>query len=366
MSIKKAILILTKFKMLFIKGEKTSSKNYGDLFEMEKDMKKPFFIINFLSIFSLLILALSCGDDATDDNVEPGLIRTFTGHSDYVNSVVFSPDGQYALSGSSDGTLKYFNLTDGKCLRTFIGHTEAVNSVAISPDGLYALSGGKDGLIKYWRISDGICIKSVTSHRDYVNSVCFSPDGEYALSGGCEYDEYYENSIKYWDLPDFKRKGSGSSNEVENSVCFSSDGKFFLSGGSDAVVYWRTKDFSSWSFDYDRNITSVDLSSDGKYGLSANLRNTYIRYLKMEDLSCIRILDYHTDYVRSIVFSPDDKFALSGSSDKTLKYFRLSDGVCLFTLKGHDAEVNSVVISPDGKYALSGSADYTIKYWRIK
>jgi WD40 repeat protein len=38
-------------------------------------------------------------------------LRTFRGHSDAVYSVAFLPDGRTALSGSSDGTLKLWDLT---------------------------------------------------------------------------------------------------------------------------------------------------------------------------------------------------------------------------------------------------------------
>ena len=75
---------------------------------------------------------------------------TSQGHTSYVWSVAFSPDGRYALSGSNDKTLKLWDVSSGQAVRTFQGHTSAVYSVAFSPDGRYALSGSSDQTFKLW------------------------------------------------------------------------------------------------------------------------------------------------------------------------------------------------------------------------
>ena len=43
-------------------------------------------------------------------NLENGLqIKELKGHSDYINSVAFSPDGKTLVSGSSDRTIRIWN-----------------------------------------------------------------------------------------------------------------------------------------------------------------------------------------------------------------------------------------------------------------
>jgi guanine nucleotide-binding protein subunit beta-2-like 1 protein len=48
--------------------------------------------------------------------------------------VVISSDGQFALSGSWDGTLRLWDLNTGNTTRRFVGHTKDVLSVAFSVD----------------------------------------------------------------------------------------------------------------------------------------------------------------------------------------------------------------------------------------
>ena len=72
-----------------------------------------------------------------------------TGHTYWVNSVAFSPDGQHIVSGSSDRTIRVWNAVTGETSAgPFTGHTHPVSSVAFSPDGQHIVSGSYDGTIR--------------------------------------------------------------------------------------------------------------------------------------------------------------------------------------------------------------------------
>ena len=64
-----------------------------------------------------------------------------------------------------------------------------------------------------------------------------------------------------------------------------------------------------------------------------------------------------------VAFSHDGKQIVSGSDDKTIKIWDASSGACLKTLEGHSDWVRSVAFSHDGKQVVSGSGDKTIKIW---
>ena len=93
----------------------------------------------------------------------------------------------------------------------------------------------------------------------------------------------------------------------------------------------------------------------------------------------------HSDRVTSVAFSPDGKTIVSGAWDKTLKVWdagvwtltppTLSTNLSVPTLaaaslelktekqSAHSDFVRSVAFSPDGKTIVSGSDDQTIKVW---
>ena len=78
--------------------------------------------------------------------------RALRGHNHFVSDISISSDGQFALSGSWDATLRLWEINTGKCTRRFVGHTKDVLSVAFSPDNRQIVSGARDRTIKLWDV----------------------------------------------------------------------------------------------------------------------------------------------------------------------------------------------------------------------
>ena len=111
-------------------------------------------------------------------------LKTFMLTGDPVWGLAFSPDGQFGLFGSADGTISLWNLQGGGEVRRFLGHTDLVNSLAFSPDGNIALSASSDQTMIMWDVATGAEIHRFLGHGERVRSVVISPDGRFALSGG--------------------------------------------------------------------------------------------------------------------------------------------------------------------------------------
>jgi hypothetical protein len=79
-----------------------------------------------------------------------GSLTPLHGHRGPVLCVSFSPDGQFILSGGSDGTVRLWRAADGEELHCYNVHTNKVHAVAYSPVGRSAYSGSADGTICGW------------------------------------------------------------------------------------------------------------------------------------------------------------------------------------------------------------------------
>ena len=151
-----------------------------------------------------------------------------------VTSVAFSPDGKKVLTGSGDGTAKFWDVASGQAEKTFVGHTSYVYAVAFSHDGKKVLTGSFDKTAKLWDVASGQVEKTFLGHMDDVTSIAFSLDGKKVLTGSGD------KTAKLWDVTSgqVEKTFVGHTSWV-TSVAFSLDGKKVLTGSGDkAAKLW--------------------------------------------------------------------------------------------------------------------------------
>jgi WD40 repeat protein len=78
-----------------------------------------------------------------------------TDHAGYVRAMAVTEDGQAAVSGGDDGTVRVWDLAGTAAPRVLTGHHGPVTAVAVSDDGRTAVSGGDDGTVRVWDLADG-------------------------------------------------------------------------------------------------------------------------------------------------------------------------------------------------------------------
>lgn len=115
-------------------------------------------------------------------------IHTFIPRSD-VNSVDFSSDDKYLVSGSINGQIKIWYVPELELIKTLNSGSSSIKSVRVN-QGNHCIasastssSWGNENMVKIWDFKSGEMLHSL-SFPGGMESVEFSPDGKYLYCGG--------------------------------------------------------------------------------------------------------------------------------------------------------------------------------------
>ncbi len=264
-----------------------------------------------------------------DPSVNP--LFTLSGHQTNINSLVYSQDGAYLVTGSADGTAKVWDAAAGQEMFTLAGGTGTINSLAISPDGIHPLSAHSDGKVRVWDIS------TTGSHEMWavypVFRATFSLDGKKFVTA------YYSG-----DTGVIFQQFNVSPTGVTETHTIKED------TGSQVSAFGFSADLSRYA--------TIDLNMmlDIWEPASGKLLQSF-------PISQTSASSGHTTVVRRIAFSPDGARCATASDDGTAIVWDLSTGKPLMTLAGHEGAVYGITYSSDGNLIATASLDGTARIW---
>ena len=245
-------------------------------------------------------------------------IYKYTGHSSYVYTLAWSPDGKRVASGSADHTAQVWDARNGNNEKVYALHQDWVYGIAWSRDGNYIASGSFDRTAQVWDATTIKLLIPYRKHTDHVLCVAWSPDGKYVVSGSADL------SAQVWE--------AATGNTVSNYKNHSSDVM---------AVSWSPNGSQIASGSRDRTVQVWEPSSE---------KPVYTHRA-------------HTEFVYAVAWSPDGGYIASGGNDKTVRVWIPGGGADTYIYQGHKDAVYSVAWSPDGKRIASASQDGTVHIW---
>jgi WD40 repeat protein len=279
-------------------------------------------------------------------------------HDGAAQAVAFLPDGGHVVSGSTDGTLRVWDINASATVRVIEGATLGAYAVAVSPDGSRVAAGCKDGVVREFSLKDGSQLRELKGHLGYIRSVAYTHDGARLFSSADD------GSIRVWDMkaPESVARLEGHRGGVL-ATAISLDDKRLASGGRDGTVrLWdltqprllhTLKGHYSW-------VEAVAFAGDGKHILSAG-RDAQLLVWDAESGRLEREIELG-GMASALATNANVVYVGVGANIACLD---LSTGKKMNELKGHEQAVNGLAISPDGKRLVSASGDTTLLVWSI-
>ena len=282
--------------------------------------EKELWAINFNPLRGKPLLATAGeGHTAKIWNYSGELQAELKGHSNWIYSLSFSPNGKNIATAGEDGTVRLWNLK-GKELRKLRISRHKIYGVGFSPNGEYLAGVGESGIAYLWNLSTKENIK-LEGHEGSVNWVSFSPNGETIATAG------KDGTVRLWNLAGKELKQLGDGENEVLSINFSPDGKRLVATTvDDKVKLWKAS------------------------GQSIDEFNT------------------HQGGVLNASFSPDGQLVAIAGQDGTIQIRLVSRviGQKIAEFRGHEGRVYSTSFSPDGRYLATVGKDGKVRLWRIE
>ncbi|ELS02079.1 WD40 repeat-containing protein [Xenococcus sp. PCC 7305] len=306
-------------------------------------------------------------------------LNLLQGHSQKVNAIAHSSDGNLIATASDDETIKIWNK-NGELLDTLSGHKNKVSNIAFKPNldqqsaesptnkSYILASGSADTTAIIWRITNNQAqqIQQLQGHSDQITDIAFKNNIIATAS--------HDGTIKLWqengNLITTLLGHRGPVNTIETSA------DYLLSGGKDGIIIvWQINNNRARKIRTiqasDKEITSIAITNDQKTIISVIDYWEVISWnVNDGEQSESQNFSANRESINDIVLSPDDQFLANGTLEGKINVYN-SQGSLQQTLIGHGGAVLDLAFRPlaesDNQNYLvaSASTDKTVRLWRF-
>jgi len=283
--------------------------------------------------------------------------------------VVFSPDGRLCASGGVDGAIKIRDVDSGTVVRSIDAHPAPIRALAFTPDGSCVISAGIEDKHWLWTVETGERTWIPVSHLAPIIDYALSETARYLVTCG------RDAMVHLWDVPSGAIVARYATRRLFEHLITPAAKRATAPHDERLLdVYLPGEEI------YD--IAMVRIDRAGQRAVLSALRRdvasvgTDRRQTGDGDAACLLVMDIAAQGVRSVtvpqaeVISAFDCDAIAGrllwaGSDHALTLWDLDRDERIVHCRGHTGKVNAVAVIDTGRYAVSCSSDRTLRMWNL-
>ena len=227
-----------------------------------------------------------------------------------VEAAAFHPRNNAIITGSPEGLIKIWDVTNSNCLATLKGHRNEIKSIKFDSQGTRMITASRDQTAKIWDYTRGLCIHTLKGHSDAVNDVQFNSDDSIAVTASDD------KTAKMWDT----RYG-------------------------DCIATLQEEDEERpWLC-----VSSAEFNSSNNTILT---NSGYAKIWSVLQRTCMMTFTGHEDFIWTARFNSKGTEVITASNDSKVKIWNVNDGSCSTTISGvYTGELHPL----DTKIVLLGS-----------
>ncbi len=275
---------------------------------------------------------------------------TLQKHTGWTNVLAFSPDGKMLASGSTDKTVQLWNTTTGEPLATFTGHINGITTLAFSPDSTTLVSGSADGMIRFWNTQTAAPLAdSITGHTQSMQAATFFEDSSTLASVA------FNGEITFWDVKTSQKSTVQAAGHRDwlSTLAFSPDGTKLVSVRVERTTVFGAGISTSRPVDHLIRLTDVKtgrelatlqytmgaeeltFSPDGETVAFTGLGEIRLWNTSTGDEQAIPLADlsagipHNTPRILALAFSPHGTWLVSGTNQGKIQMWDVATGEAL-------------------------------------
>ena len=298
------------------------------------------------------------------------LVSKAAAHTSRINAIEVISLDQFAVA-SNDRTAAIWSLPAADEIAVF-PHTSPVSDLAWHEPRSELTTISEKGVIRIFKIGSREPVVTSGSLSDTLSSVAVSPDGN-----SIAIVDYEQNSVSVLDRNDLEGDPLQVLHVAERggaawSAQFLGNQRIVTVGGDDARVWDVASGEISMTLGPQGVVSSVDVSPDGKFLVSANWERT----AKVWDLAtnkAVQTLGYehagdlgpHEGVIYAAKFTVDGKHVATAGRDGTIRLWDRANGQVVRVIKAHQSPIWAIDLSSDGNWIASGGGDGRFAIWNI-